>query len=112
MKLPKPGRTAPSWRTSCSRFTQSGQPSFEVGVAAGGPVVDETVGVRASLWTRYDGGYIDRYNFFTNALTAQNTNSIQSYVGHVSVLAKATDSLTITPSISRVSGLMITLVMS
>ena len=80
-------------------FTQSGQPSFEVGVAAGGPVVDETVGVRASLWTRYDGGYIDRYNFFTNALTAQNTNSIQSYVGHVSVLAKATDSLTITPSI-------------
>ena len=80
-------------------FTQGGDPSFEVGVAAGGPVIDDTVGVRASLWTRYDGGYIDRYNFFTNQLSAQNTNSIDSYVGHVSMLAKPTDQLTITPSI-------------
>jgi outer membrane receptor protein involved in Fe transport len=80
-------------------FTQGGDPSFELGVAAGGPVVDNTVGIRASLWTRYDGGYIDRYNFFTNEQSAQNTNSIDSYVGHISMLAKATDRLTITPSI-------------
>jgi iron complex outermembrane recepter protein len=80
-------------------FTQGGAPSFEAGVAAGGPVIDNTVGIRASIWTRYDGGYIDRYNFFTNELSAQNTNSVDSYVGHITMLAKATDQLTITPSI-------------
>jgi iron complex outermembrane receptor protein len=80
-------------------LTQGGAPSFEAGVAAGGPIIDDKVGVRASLWTRYDGGYIDRYNFFTNAPTAQNTNSIDSYVGHLSVLMKPNDRLSITPSI-------------
>jgi outer membrane receptor protein involved in Fe transport len=80
-------------------FTERGTPSFEAGVAAGGPVVDNTVGIRASIWSRYDGGYIDRYNFFTNDLTAQNTNTTQSYVGRVMVLVKPTDNLTITPAI-------------
>ncbi len=80
-------------------FTEGGTPSFEAGVAAGGPVVDNSVGVRASIWTRYDGGYIDRYNFFTNDLVAQNTNTAQSYVGRVTTLVKATDNLTITPAV-------------
>lgn len=80
-------------------FTEGGTPSFEAGVAAGGPVVDNSVGVRASIWTRYDGGYIDRYNFFTNNLVAQNTNTAQSYVGRVTTLVKATDNLTITPAV-------------
>jgi iron complex outermembrane recepter protein len=80
-------------------FTEGGTPSFEVGVAAGGPIVDDKVGLRASIWTRYDGGYIDRYNFFTNVLDAENTNSTESYAGRVSLLYKATDRLSITPAI-------------
>jgi iron complex outermembrane recepter protein len=80
-------------------FTQGGTPSFEAGVALGGPIVDDKVGLRASIWTRYDGGYIDRYNFFTNVLDAQNTNTTDSYAGRVSMLVKATDRLSITPAV-------------
>ena len=80
-------------------FTQGGTPSFEAGVAMGGPIIDDKVGLRASIWTRYDGGYIDRYNFFTNVLDAENTNSTDSYTGRVSLLVKATDRLTIAPAI-------------
>jgi iron complex outermembrane recepter protein len=80
-------------------FTQGGSPSFEAGVAMGGPIIDDKVGLRASIWTRYDGGYIDRYNFFTNVEDAQNTNTTDSYTGRVSLLVKATDRLTIAPAI-------------
>jgi len=80
-------------------FTQGGTPSFEAGVALGGPIVDDKVALRVSVWTRYDGGYVDRYNFFTNVSDAQDTNSTDSYTGHVSLLVKATDRLSIAPSI-------------
>src|ERR1700723_654121 len=76
-------------------FTQGGTPSFEAGVAMGGPIVDDKVGLRASIWTRYDGGYIDRYNFFTNVLDAQNTNTTDSYTGRVALPLKPTDRLTL-----------------
>src|ERR1035441_5328590 len=40
--------------------TQGGVPSYELGVAAGTPLIDGTLGVRVSAWYRYDGGYINR----------------------------------------------------
>ena len=82
-----------------SAFTAGGAPSFEVGAAGGGPLINDRVGVRASLWSRYDGGYVDRYNFFTNDLVARDTNSRTSYVGHLSLLTKLTDQLSVTASI-------------
>jgi iron complex outermembrane recepter protein len=97
---PTPSLTAMSvYVHSEAAFTQGGTPSFEVGAALGGPIVEDKVGLRASIWTRYDGGYIDRYNFFTNVLDAQNTNSTDSYTGRVSLLVKPTDRLSITPAI-------------
>src|ERR1700733_10534765 len=41
-------------------FTQGGEPSYEAGLAAGGPVIDGTLGARATIWFRRDGGWIDR----------------------------------------------------
>jgi iron complex outermembrane recepter protein len=41
-------------------FTSGGTPSYEGGVAAGGPLVEDKLGLRASFWARQDGGYIDR----------------------------------------------------
>ena len=97
---PTPSLTAMSgYAHTEASFTQGGTPSFEAGVALGGPLVDEKVGLRASIWTRYDGGYIDRYNYFTNVEDAQNTNSTDSYAGRVSLLIKATDRLSIAPAI-------------
>jgi outer membrane receptor protein involved in Fe transport len=80
-------------------FTSGGTPSYEGGVAAGGPLVEDKLGLRASFWAREDGGYIDRYNFFTNSQIASNTNNIDSYSGRVALLAKPIDALTITPSL-------------
>jgi outer membrane receptor protein involved in Fe transport len=80
-------------------FTRGGTPSYEAGVAAGGPLVADKLGLRASLWARQDGGYIDRHNFFTNNLTATDTNTVDSYSGRVALLAKPIDGITITPSL-------------
>jgi outer membrane receptor protein involved in Fe transport len=80
-------------------FTRTGTPSYEAGAAAGGPLVTDKVGLRASLWARQDGGYIDRHNFFTNGLIATDTNTIDSYSGRVALLAKPIENLTITPSL-------------
>ena len=97
---PTPSLTTMSaYAHSEAAFTQGGTPSFEAGVAMGGPIVDDKVGLRASIWTRYDGGYIDRYNFFTNVSDAQDTNTTDSYAGRVSLLVKATDQLSITPAV-------------
>jgi iron complex outermembrane recepter protein len=80
-------------------FTSGGTPSYEAGVAAGGPVVADKLALRGSIWARQDGGYINRYNFFNDDQTASNTNSIDSYAGRFALLAKPTDAVTITPSL-------------
>ena len=41
-------------------FTQGGSANYEAGIAAGGPLIDGTLGARVSVWYRHDGGYIDR----------------------------------------------------
>src|SRR6202790_5117323 len=41
-------------------FTQGGEPSYEAGLAAGGPIIDGTFGARATIWFRRDGGWIHR----------------------------------------------------
>lgn len=80
-------------------FTRSGDPTFEFGAAAGGPLIDNQIGARASIWERQDGGYIDRYNYFTNTNTADNTNSISSYAGRLSALVQASEAFSLTPSL-------------
>src|SRR5208283_42761 len=41
-------------------FTERGDPSYEAGVAQGGPIIDGVLGFRVSAWYRRDGGWIDR----------------------------------------------------
>jgi len=55
-------------------YTQYGQPSVEFGIARGQPLVDGTFGVRASIWYRYDGGWIDRVDPTTAAVVNHNIN--------------------------------------
>lgn len=40
--------------------TRYGAPSYEAGVAGGMPIIDGTLAVRASVWYRIDGGWVDR----------------------------------------------------
>lgn len=78
--------------------TRYGAPSFEIGGAVGGPLVEGKLGFRGSLWTRTDGGYIDRYNLYTNGLVKKDVNQQKSYVGRLALTWKPVEELEITPS--------------
>ncbi len=43
-------------------ITKDGDPSYEAGIAVGGPLIDGKFGARVSVWYRKDGGWIDRIN--------------------------------------------------
>src|SRR3954467_1055092 len=45
--------------------TKDGDPSYEVGGAVGGPIVQDKLGFRASVFTRDNGGYIDLTDYRT-----------------------------------------------
>ena len=61
--------TASTYVRTEASYTEYGQPSYEFGVAHGGPIIDGTLGFRASAWYRYDGGWIDRVDPTTGAQT-------------------------------------------
>ena len=86
--------------------TVNGDPSYEAGVAVGGPIIDDKLGFRVSGWSRNDGGYIDRVGYNGDGMTPNaglhvqsNTNYDISSVGTVAFAWKPIDALTITPSI-------------
>ncbi len=80
-------------------FTQYGAPSYEAGVAVGGPIVDERLGFRVSGWWRHDGGYIDQINYLTGATIDSNTNRTNTLVLRGALTWQPFDQLTITPSV-------------
>lgn len=79
-------------------FTEHGDPSFEAGVALGGPIVEDKVGFRASGWYRRDGGYTDRVERFGGALIAKDDDWQNSYNARVALALQPMDHLLITPS--------------
>jgi len=80
-------------------YTQGGDPSYEAGVAAGTPVIDGTLGVRASVWYRRDGGYIDRIDPVTLATDQKNANYDQTMLLRLAAVWAPAEHLTVTPSI-------------
>ena len=79
-------------------YTEGGDPSYEAGVAGGMPLIDGTLGVRASVWYRRDGGYIDRIDPTTLATEQKNANYDQTMLVRLAAVWAATDHLTVTPS--------------
>jgi iron complex outermembrane recepter protein len=82
-------------------YTQGGAPSYEAGVAAGGPLIDGKFGVRVSLWYRRDGGWIDTTDATTvdPTVTEKNANYESTYLARVAGLWAVNDAWTVTPSI-------------
>ncbi len=50
--------------------TQGGDPSFELGVAFGAPLIEDKIAVRLSAWVRRDGGWVDRTDWSRASVTA------------------------------------------
>src|SRR5258705_3365688 len=79
-------------------YTQHGQPSGEIGVAHGGPIIDDVLGFRASVWYRYDGGWIDRIDPTTLNVVDRNSNHANTIAARLAVLVQPVEALKITPS--------------
>jgi len=82
-----------------SSFTQGGSLSYEAGVAAGGPIVEGTFGVRASAWYRRDGGWIDRLDPTTLQVVDKNANHDGTTVLRLAALWQPSAAVRITPSV-------------
>jgi iron complex outermembrane receptor protein len=80
-------------------FTEHGDPSYELGLAGGGPIVGDSVGFRLSAFVREDGGWIDREPYPTGVVAARNTNSMSTQVFRAALAFAPTSDLTITPSL-------------
>jgi outer membrane receptor protein involved in Fe transport len=98
--------------------TKGGDPSYEIGAAFGGPIIEGKLGFRISTYYREDGGYIDAIKgtpvvldpagdagpaslTFTDVTVArENTNSMTTTGWRAALKFAVTDSLEITPSVS------------
>jgi iron complex outermembrane recepter protein len=65
--------------------TQSGDPSYEAGAAFGGPIIENTLGFRASIYSRKSGGYIDLTDYRTGQVYDANSNSAELHMGRVAL---------------------------
>ncbi|HKD21466.1 MAG TPA: TonB-dependent receptor [Rhizomicrobium sp.] len=79
--------------------TEDGAPNYEVGAAFGGPLVENELGFRASAWYRRDGGWIDRVNYQTGAVTIPNSNETDTYVFRGALTWEPIANLKITPAL-------------
>jgi len=80
-------------------YTQGGTMSYETGVAGGMPLIEGTLGVRASVWYRRDGGWIDRIDPTSLSIVDSNANRDDTAVLRLAALWQPNDNLKITPSI-------------
>jgi len=80
-------------------YTQYGEPSYELGVAHGQPIIDGTLGFRASAWYRSDGGWINRVDPNTGAQTEANANHSGTAMLRLAGIWQPASSFTVTPSI-------------
>ncbi|MGA2190393.1 MAG: TonB-dependent receptor, partial [Steroidobacteraceae bacterium] len=79
-------------------YTQGGAPSYEAGIAAGGPLVDGVLGARLTVWYRRDGGYLNLINPVTLDTIQYNDNYDQTSLLRLSLLWAVSDKITVTPS--------------
>src|SRR5262249_17616616 len=84
-------------------YTQDGDPNFESGMAVGGPIAGGTVGARAPLWSRRDGGWIAGVDPTAadpqNAVVDRNANHADNVLVRLAALWEPNSTWAITPSI-------------
>jgi outer membrane receptor protein involved in Fe transport len=96
---PQPSLTKSSTYVKAeTSYTQGGTMNYEIGAAGGFPIIDGTLGVRASAWYRRDGGWINRIDPTTLAVVDPNTNKDDTAVVRVAALWQPTETLKITPT--------------
>ena len=80
-------------------YTEGGDPTYEAGLAGGAPLIDGTLGFRASAWYRDQGGYIDRVSRYTGQVIDHNVNSSTTRAVRLALAWEPIDGLKITPAV-------------
>jgi len=77
--------------------TKDGGISYEGGIAAGGPLIDNTLGARLTVWYRRDGGYIDSIDPVSLDTVQKNANYAETVLYRLAVIWAPSDSWSVTP---------------
>ena len=78
--------------------TEYGAPSYEAGVAVGGPIIDNVLGFRVSVFGRRTGGWEDLTDYRTSQVYDANSNSGQIHMGRLALSWAPTGSTKLTLS--------------
>ena len=93
----RPSLTAYDLNATSGYFdTARGDPSWEAGAAAGGPVWKDVLGVRLSAWKRTDGGYVDRVNAIAGVVVDPRSNYSVTQSGRAALSLDIGDNLHVT----------------
>jgi len=79
--------------------THAGAPTYELGGALGGPIVDGVLGFRFSASYREEGGWVNHVNYSDNAITARHSNHQETVVVRGALKWAINDQVSITPSV-------------
>lgn len=101
---------APAMKTAggLARFevshTEHGDASYETGIAYGTPIIKDVLGLRASAWTRKDGGFVDRVatdagGDFDGTTVDKNANRGEMRVFRAALGYKPSSDIVVTPSV-------------
>jgi iron complex outermembrane receptor protein len=84
--------------------TERGSLSYEVGAAVGGPLIEDKVGLRISVWYRHDGGYVDLIDPIGGGIVDRNVNQAKQLAVKTALAVQATDDIRVTPSVFYQKG--------
>jgi outer membrane receptor protein involved in Fe transport len=87
-----------SARAEGSFYTGGGEPSYEFGAAAGGPIVKDKLGFRLSGVDRVTGGWVNLINPYTGGTLVKNDNTNKQWSIHGQLLWQATERATVSAS--------------
>jgi outer membrane receptor protein involved in Fe transport len=76
-----------------------GEANYEAGAVIDGPLVKDKAGVRLTLWTRRDGGFIDHVDRNTGELRQKDSNRLDTYLARLAFTFKPTERLSISPRV-------------
>lgn len=96
---PEPGLSRSSMYSRAElSLTDGGDPSYEAGVAYGGPIVADTLGIRLSAYYRKQGGWADRRSFRDFGTVHKNENSDDALVIRGAVTWEPIPDVRLTPA--------------
>ena len=79
-------------------LTRYGDPSYEIGLATGGPLVRDKLGLRASAYFQHRGGWVDALSRYDGHRFGEDINWGEAQSFRITALWQVTDRLRVTPA--------------